>query len=115
MQTALFWGTVTLCCITVGAVLAALWEIRQTVVDSRTAAARFRKYAELHAELVELMDRVEGAEKSLKRLHSRAGMREVREARGGNKLPDWRDDPEGFRKAAEAQLPAARYGKGGAL
>lgn len=46
----------------------------------------------------------------MKRLHSRAGMREIRERRNGaapdspDGVPDWRTDPEGYRRAMNRKL-----------
>ena len=90
----------SLCLACLGIVLAEGQKIRRTVL----AIQRARDLAD---DLRIVEERIEGCEKSLKRLHSRAGMREVRERRNGGapgSVPDWRDDPEGYRTAMESNL-----------
>jgi hypothetical protein len=61
----------------------------------------------LAGRLAVLDDELSDMRMSLKRLHSRAGMRELRERRSSNgaseEIPDWQTDPEGFRAAARAE------------
>lgn len=107
------WLALSLCFACVGTVFALLVRIRRTVVDISAAQARVRKAADLADELQLAMERLDGVERSLKRLHSRAGMRELRERRanGGGGAPDWRDDPEGYRQHMERELGITRTGR----
>lgn len=66
-----------------------------------------RRALDLEGRLTELEADCEAIRQSLKRLHSRAGMRELREKRGqtvgDNEIPDWQADPEQFRAWARRQ------------
>lgn len=97
---------VTLCLICLCAVFVLAYRCRAWAIDCAAAQAATKKASVLHVDIVDLNERVDGCEKSLKRLHSRAGMREVRERRHGSNgaVPDWRDDPEGYRLHMESQL-----------
>lgn len=87
----------SLCIGCLGIILAEGRKVRQLVLAIRRAH-------DLADDVRALAERLEGVERSLKRLHSRAGMREVRERRANGAIPDWRDDPEGYRAAKEAEL-----------
>lgn len=111
MQTALFWGAVTACLLSIAVFVITVQQCRRAVLDCRAALASIRKYAELHSDVVDLAERVDGTEKSLKRLHSRAGMREVRERRGADAAtssPRWDVDPKAFIAAHSKPLVPPR-------
>jgi len=85
--------TLALALFSVGICIYCLFVARQAVADARRAvldAARPHDLADLAQEALE---RVSDLEASVRRLHSRAGMREVRERRK-NGIPDDRPDPE---------------------
>jgi hypothetical protein len=79
-------------------------EIRRMVVDARKAR-------DLSRDVEEALERISDAESSLKRLHSRAGMREVRARRAGapadpTERPDPESQPEAWRQWAARQRAA---------
>ena len=80
-----------------------LWSVRR-VVTERLANRAAR---DLEARIIDLEEAAESMRVSLKKLHSRAGMRELREKRAltdsSQETPDWRTDPEAFRAAARRQ------------
>jgi hypothetical protein len=91
----------------IGAVGIAFWRS-----DRRFFSQVMKRITTIEAELAINDDRVESLHLSLKKLHSRAGMREVREkrGRGDDDIPDSREDPEGWKRAMRA-----KYGLTGLL
>lgn len=74
----------------------------------RRAALDISRARDLTSTVTTLADEISAVRLSLKKLNSRAGMRELRErANGKEGPPDWRSDPEGFRSWARG-----RYGVG---
>jgi hypothetical protein len=96
----------TLCFACLGTVFAMMTKVRAMAIDCEKARAATRKAGELHAELVDVQERIDGCEKSLKRLHSRAGMREVRElrTRRDEEAPDWQSNPAAWLEFAQRKL-----------
>lgn len=100
--------SVSLCIASVGTFLAFLPTFRRTVLDFRRAQESAKRLGDLPDGIRELEERIDSVERSLKRLHSRAGMREVRERRAGlAEGPDWRADPDGFRRYWESRIAPA--------
>ncbi len=94
----------TLCLATLLAGGVAMRKIRRAVLDFRPAQA----LRQLEADQIELSERLDSVVASVKRLHSRAGMREVRERLNDPKpgeRPDPVKDPEGWRRWAATQTP----------
>jgi len=81
-------------------------KVRAMAIDCEKARAATRKAADLHVDIVDVQERIDGCEKSLKRLHSRAGMREVRELRGTRPevAPDWQSNPAAWLEFAQRKL-----------
>lgn len=83
-------------------------KVRLTALDIWAAHARAKPIGEIRDDLNLCLERMHAAEQSLKRLHSRAGMRELRERKsarsGTDEEPDWRTDPTGFRLFHEQRL-----------
>jgi len=99
------WLAVSICFICVGIVLAEARKARRIGIDKQSALDRIQRFGDLADEIRDLDDRVQSLDKSLKRLHSRAGMREVRERRGQNgAAPNWQTDPHGWLAYAEKKL-----------
>ena len=100
----------TVCIATFFAGGVALRKIRRTVLEFRPAQA----LRQLETDQIELSERLDSVAASVKRLHSRAGMREVRErlteTRPGDR-PDPAKDPEGWRRWAATQSPLRSVGK----
>lgn len=91
-------------------VTSSLLAIAAIVIAYRRAAPSLtRRIAErmtkLEEHFIDLDERQDSTLASLKRLHSRAGMREVRDQRGNGKLgpPDPLTDPEGWKKYMRAK------------
>lgn len=93
-----------------------LWqEIRRTALEISEARDLAKRAARVLPDLADFEERLDALAVSLKRLHSRAGMRELRERSqngGADREPDWRKDPEGFRSFHERRL---RMQKGDAV
>lgn len=76
-----------------------------------------RRARDLTGDVAELTDSLAALAGSVKRLHSRAGMREIRAARAGEDLesptregrcPDWRKDPQGWLDFQQRAIVAKR-------
>lgn len=95
-------AAVGLCFVCAGLTLAWSLAVRRMILD-------IRKARDLTGEVVELQTDLEALRQSVKRLHSRAGMREIREARAnGDRPPDWQKDAEGFLRYHQARINRER-------
>jgi len=66
--------------------------------------------SEINLQLADHDDLLHSTIASLKRLHSRSGMRELREKRKVNpEVPDPREDPEGWKRAMRLKLNAGAH------
>jgi len=98
-----FWLFAALGAVLAGIFLAAAWSCHRSARQVRSA----RRIA---TEIDELRDALDSMRMLLKRINSREAMREYREKqpprRGGKPeaVPDWRVDPEGFRRFHEAKI-----------
>ncbi len=86
MVSSVFWLGVTLCLVSAIVSVVSWRYFRRAVLD-------FQDAHDLREQVTEALERVTSAESSLRRLHSRAGMRENRERKGTGLGDDERPDP----------------------
>ena len=80
--------------------------IHEWMDDNSKRSIGLKKIAELQLEVTDHADLIRQLYDGLKKLRSRAGMRELRERRklDDNDLPDPKTDPEGWKKAMRLRL-----------
>lgn len=80
--------------------------VARWVYNNNAKSTSLRTLSKLEAEITELSDSVLSLHASLKKLRSRQGMRDLRarRANGSDAVPDWREDPDGYKRAMRLQL-----------
>lgn len=81
------------------------------VTEENKRSVSLRKMAEVESSLTDLTDAYDALMASHKKLRSRIGMRELREKRKDDEVPDPKDDPEGFKREMRLRLHTGKLTK----